>query len=89
MEPVDNNADVSRQAIPGEPSAVPPGRRKARWKGALPVIGTFSKGGVEFFYIDLSRGPFCIFPERAVVMEVWRDQHLARAAQRPGGLRTG
>lgn len=45
--------------------------------------------GVEFFYIDLSRGPFCIFPERAVVMEVWRDQHLARAAQRPGGLRTG
>lgn len=72
------DADDPDQAIPGEPSAVPPGRRKARWKGALPVIGTFSKGGVEFFYIDLSRGPFCIFPERAVVMEVWRDQHLVQ-----------
>eukprot|EP00434_Breviolum_minutum_P036281 symbB.v1.2.032142.t1/scaffold3818.1/size49771/1 len=54
----------------------PSGGRRRRWGGHLQVNATFTKGGVELFYIDMSKGPFCVFPEKAVVMEIWRQQRL-------------
>lgn len=62
--------------VPGTVAA----RVRRRWRGHLQVAGTFTKAGTEFFYIDMSKGPFCVFPEKAVVMEIWREQRLVQVS---------
>jgi len=52
------------------------GKRRLRWQGFLPVTGTFQKGGVDYFYVDMAKGPYCIFADKAMVMEVWRDSRM-------------
>ncbi|CAE6915741.1 unnamed protein product [Symbiodinium natans] len=44
--------------------------------GLLPIAGTWTSNGVQFFYIDMAAGPFCVFPEKAMVMELWRCERL-------------
>jgi len=64
----------------GGGKATPSRGRRRRWGGHLQVNATFTKGGVELFYIDMSKGPFCVFPEKAVVMEIWRQQRLVQVS---------
>ncbi|CAE7332936.1 unnamed protein product, partial [Symbiodinium pilosum] len=45
--------------------------------GLLPIAGVWTSNGVQFFYVHMGTGrDFCVFPEKAVVMELWRNRRL-------------
>eukprot|EP00439_Symbiodinium_sp_Y106_P038709 s1068_g4.t1 len=52
------------------------GRLSKVTAGLLPIAGTWSSNGFQFFYVDMAAGPFCVFPEKAMVMELWRQDRL-------------
>ncbi|OLP81527.1 hypothetical protein AK812_SmicGene37920 [Symbiodinium microadriaticum] len=52
------------------------GRLSKVTAGLLPIAGTWTSNGFQFFYVDMAAGPFCVFPEKAMVMELWRQDRL-------------